>query len=321
VIDLTSQHPFASEFLRKDVSNVTDFFSKRGLPNALTRTELFNFIVDKEFSDPDYLVKWRCEGEALTSSESCKETVQGESNSRSAPARLGMEEMRAYLSFLMSVSGSRRSSKPTQLNRETARQRGGPDELEGGGEDEMVDSADVNNTTRDALNAAQEEEEEEEGRRQVDEAVFMQAFIPSSLHDFSNPYAEADRLRRGMREPVFEAAVSKMLGEPVVAATYVEDSAGDNEDSDEKQSVDNLSSSEDEDEEDEEEGDGDDDSQDDGPHRYRKQLPSRTDPTLRLKEKEARKEARKAAKAAQAEKRQHKIPKHLKKKAVKANKK
>ena len=47
---------------------------------------------------------------------------------------------------------------------------------------------------------------------EIEEAVFMQSYIPTSLQDLANPYMEADRLRTGQREPSFQAAVNKMLG-------------------------------------------------------------------------------------------------------------
>ena len=58
---------------------------------------------------------------------------------------------------------------------------------------------------------------------------------------------------------------------------------------------------------------------DDG--KYRKQLPTRDNPEARQKEKDERKELRKQAKADKAVKRQNKIPKHVKKRAVKSGKK
>ena len=55
--------------------------------------------------------------------------------------------------------------------------------------------------------------------------------------------------------------------------------------------------------------------------KYRKQLPARDDPEARKGEKDARKEARKVVKEESAKKRQEKVPKHVKKRAVKAGKK
>ena len=55
--------------------------------------------------------------------------------------------------------------------------------------------------------------------------------------------------------------------------------------------------------------------------KYRKQLPARDDPAARTAEKDSRKEARKIAKEQTAKKRQEKVPKHVKKRAIKAGKK
>ena len=64
------------------------------------------------------------------------------------------------------------------------------------------------------------------------------------------------------------------------------------------------------------------DDEDGSNEKYRRQLPSRDDPTVRIAEKEARKEARRLGKEAVAKKRQEKIPKHVKKRAIiKAGKK
>lgn len=38
-------HPYANDFLRKDISNITDFFGKKGL-RVLSNFELFQFITD-----------------------------------------------------------------------------------------------------------------------------------------------------------------------------------------------------------------------------------------------------------------------------------
>jgi RIO kinase 1 len=66
---------------------------------------------------------------------------------------------------------------------------------------------------------------------------------------------------------------------------------------------------------------GDEDSESEESSKYRKQLPSRDDPQQRQLEKEARKQARRVSKLEKAVKRQSKIPKHQKKRAVKAGKK
>ncbi|MCL4133427.1 UNVERIFIED_CONTAM: hypothetical protein GTU68_017901 [Idotea baltica] len=42
---VTPDHPHALEFLRKDCSNITDFFRKKGVP-TMTLRQLFDFIVD-----------------------------------------------------------------------------------------------------------------------------------------------------------------------------------------------------------------------------------------------------------------------------------
>jgi hypothetical protein len=55
--------------------------------------------------------------------------------------------------------------------------------------------------------------------------------------------------------------------------------------------------------------------------KYRKQLPARDNPEARLAEKDSRKETRKGAKELAAKKRQEKVPKHVKKRAIKAGKK
>jgi len=44
-------HPYASDFLRKDISNVTDFFRKKGL-NVLSNYALFQFVTTKDLQLP-----------------------------------------------------------------------------------------------------------------------------------------------------------------------------------------------------------------------------------------------------------------------------
>jgi len=50
-------------------------------------------------------------------------------------------------------------------------------------------------------------------RKQVDEAVFLQSYIPTSLNDISNPQDEMIRLQTGQRELLYASAISNMLGD------------------------------------------------------------------------------------------------------------
>jgi RIO kinase 1 len=43
-------HPHALEFLRKDLTNITDFFRKKGV-NVLGLRDLFDFVVDATIKD------------------------------------------------------------------------------------------------------------------------------------------------------------------------------------------------------------------------------------------------------------------------------
>jgi RIO kinase 1 len=146
----------------------------------------------------------------------------------------------------------------------------------------------------------------------IEEAVFLQSYIPTSLSDISNPQKEMNRLKGGEREPVYEAAVRKMLGVNVGpdSSNALKNSSSDNE------VIINNDSNSDDNENDEREyyTSGED-------TRYKRTLPSHNDPDARLKAKNERKEACRIAKEKAAEKRKVKIPKHIKKKAVKGNKK
>lgn len=54
VIDVSqsveSEHPMALEFLRKDCTNINDFFRKKSIPTMTTK-ELFDFITDPNIND------------------------------------------------------------------------------------------------------------------------------------------------------------------------------------------------------------------------------------------------------------------------------
>ncbi|KAI8085905.1 RIO1 family-domain-containing protein [Gilbertella persicaria] len=53
-------HPHASEFLRKDLMNVTDFFAKKGV-SVMSVVELFKFVTDVTFSNEEEVVDARLE--------------------------------------------------------------------------------------------------------------------------------------------------------------------------------------------------------------------------------------------------------------------
>lgn len=155
---------------------------------------------------------------------------------------------------------------------------------------------------------------DEEGRNRaaIDEAVFLQSYIPTSLHEFSNPQAELKRLQNGQREQIYETAIKEMLGVSANSADKgAEGGEGAGANSDESGS--------------DEESDDDDDasysSSDSENRKYRRRLPTTDDPEARSAMKAAKKEARRLAKAEAAMKRTKKIPKHVKKRAVKSGKK
>lgn len=58
-------HPHASEFLRKDLANVTDYFSKKGV-RVMSLMELFNFVTDPSFGDDNETVDRELEKASTT---------------------------------------------------------------------------------------------------------------------------------------------------------------------------------------------------------------------------------------------------------------
>lgn len=322
VIDVSQSveqsHPLALDFLRKDCSNVTDFFGRKGL-HVLSKMDLYHFVVKDDSRDncPDRRPQPKSIDERMSDWAEDLESALHANNDR-----------------LDQVSGP------------------GVDKLE-----------------------------DEQHKREVEEAVFMQSFIPTRLDEIANPYEEMRRLQAGGREKAYEAALLGMLsnGKSEASTEHVGDAGqtedfeeeeeeeedeteeGDDDDDDDEldaliskltgksptsvpadKSVDKCgenvggldqpaasaeaeSSEEDDSSDDSDDSDDDDDDDDDDlddeNRKYRRQLPSHHNPELRQKEKEERKAAKKAMKEAKAAKRKTKIPKHVKKRAMNAGKK
>jgi hypothetical protein len=180
-----------------------------------------------------------------------------------------------------------------------------------------------------------------------DDSFFMRTYIPTSLYDIINPYEEMKKIEMGQRDAKYTEAITRMLG---VEASELE---GDDSDSDsdvsipgetketpravrfkaggvEEQTLENDEGERNEDRdgsdsEEEDSSDNDDDEGYDGERRkkkkekYTRTLPSHDDPEARKEEKQKRRDAAKLTKEAAKEKRKHKIPKHIKKKATKGS--
>ena len=157
----------------------------------------------------------------------------------------------------------------------------------------------VNARLEDANSHAPEEEE-----NLIREAVFLQSHLPTSLGEISNPLLELKRMEAGQREVAFHDAVSSMLAPENV----IEEESDSASCSDESESDQVSSSSEDEHTE---------SPQSD----FSGRLPGHDNPEDRLLAKSMKKLMRKEAKEAAALRRLSKMPKHMKKRAVKAGKK
>jgi RIO kinase 1 len=327
-------HPFASDFLRKDVSNVTDYFSKKSML-VLSKMDLFHFIVTKNLVEPSVLAAAGVKTEtAELLLDKLDELLENASMELNAEADLAF----AAVAVANQRGKAATSSAATNLLSEL----------------KSLSAYDQQELDNEALQAQQH-------RKDVDEAVFMQAYIPTSLNELGNPQEEMRRLQAGLRESVYASAVQNMLAPPTAAAaapTTITASAavvspigapitanagtkvpkivttpqdkGDNSSTQEEKGKSEQGGAEDDEEDDEDEDDDDDEegeegedvwySDGEGDGKYHRILPSHSNPEQRLQAKEARKEAKRLAKEAQAEKRKVKIPKHVKKRATKVNK-
>ena len=179
--------------------------------------------------------------------------------------------------------------------------------------------------------------------KEVQEGVFMEAHIPRSLHEFSNPVREMQKLKTGQRETVFTDAVQNLLGDSSITSNgdkitiskviaprrvFAADNMPHDDDDDDDDDDDHDAESSDEvgDEgggsDDESDEDEDDDYEwKDREQRNRSRLPDNSHPEERQAAKDAKKQLAKQQKAEAAEKRKNKVKKHIKKRAVKSGKK
>jgi RIO kinase 1 len=236
-------HPYANDFLRKDITNITDFFKKRGV-NTLSAYRLFQLITLVDLP-----------GIPVSSVEFSTQ-----------------QSLHAFFSEIVKSEAKSQGDVSSNLD-------------------------------------------ETEEQRLIDEAVFLQSYIPRSLHEFSNPVAEMNRIAAGGREQVHTDAILTMLGEKVGGAEY-DTSSVDSKNDDYGEGSDighgeNSSTSSDS---------VDDEWIDDGTlKKYHRCLPGRNDPHARALAKEERRELRRLTKIEAAEKRKVKIPKHVKKRATKGS--
>lgn len=316
-------HPFANDFLRKDVSNVTDFFSKKNML-VLSKMELFQFITTRNLL-PSSSGANTSNGNAPRLAESVEQLrAKVEELLDQATFESNLEADLAFSAVPSKHPGATSAAVANMLGELSSRNEDGEGDEGNGDGPESEEQEELLAALQAEANAEAAEEEaqrvqrnealmRQQNRREVDEAVFLQSYIPTSLNEISNPAAEMKRLQAGQRESIFASAVQGMLGPS--SSDPVTPNAGYNDPSTTRA-----------DDEDDENSDGSDSDgsgseysdSDDG--KYHRTLPSHDDPESRQKAKEERKEAKRLAKEAQAAKRKTKIPKHVKKRAMKAGK-
>jgi RIO kinase 1 len=277
-------HPYANDFLRKDIFNITDYFRKMGA-TVLSNFSLFQFITTIG------------NGRANVSDEISSEALLEAAFERAMEAADEAEE------------------EDDGVLPESLFARG--------------DTSGIGLEQNSVAHLAE--------KAKIDEAVFLQSYIPTSLHEFGNPHKELSRLQAGQRETIYEDAVNKMLGLAVGEESTTEHKikpapkivclGGEGQADEEGEG--NASGQEDGDE-----NSGDSDSDSDGSDttvwydsdaedtKYHRRLPNRDGkPEKFALKKQEKKEMKKLAKADATEKRTKKIPKHIKKRAIKSGKK
>jgi serine/threonine-protein kinase RIO1 len=366
-------HPFANDFLKKDVQNINEFFSRREV-STLSNYHLFRFITtpkDQLIQMIETYVRAMIKRKKEKESREEGEEGQGEGEKKEESSQVH-ENLSEMISRMMSSSSTVPVTHtiPTHssiLSHEEISLINHPcpplidfpvsvlDYLL----TKFIECQDAQND----LDASQTVTETNES--EIQEAVFLKSYIPSSLNEFSNPVTEKNKLDRGQREAAYTSAMHQLLA-PAVEQREEEEDDDDEEQHDQKEAeevkqvkrqqkkekkkeaIGDLVPRAD-DEKSEEEGQSDDsesgsesDSDESGSNdedeegeegdgsrrkrrggvKYRRRLPGTdSQPEERKQIKDERKEAKRAAKEAAALKRTQKVPKHVKKRAVKTGKK
>lgn len=320
-------HPFANDFLKKDIQNVNEFFQKKDVL-TLSNYYLYQFItLEKNNLLNNLLVDLKkiphfneTNEDILNKIQHLTEEFENESsnnnNTNITPSQhqgdIMNEEVIRYersVNYLPPKVLQYILEKYLQyqdyLNQQSSTQ------------------------TNDKLNESE-----------IQEAVFLRSYIPSSLNEFSNPVMEKNKLDKGQREAAYTSAINQMLGNRIVIEepsktdiNKVEieikeediknnENSNNNNNNENDTDNDNNSNSEDEDDEEEDSDSDDSDYQRKKKEKYRRRLPGTdSNPEERKQIKEERKEAKRLAKEMAALKRTQKVPKHVKKRAVKNGKK
>ncbi|TEY83171.1 hypothetical protein BOTCAL_0025g00320 [Botryotinia calthae] len=149
----------------------------------------------------------------------------------------------------------------------------------------------------------EDETEEAVAKRQVENEVYRQQYIPQTLEQVYDFERDAEKVGKGER--------GDLVYRNLLAADKMPMSSGNEADAEDTMG-DGTSQASDEDEDGEGDEDGEDGDDDDDEKRFEKGTPR----GKRFEDKDAKKEHKKAVKEEKREKRKDKIPKHLKKKLV-----
>jgi RIO kinase 1 len=338
-------HPFANDFLKKDVQNINEFFSKREV-STLSNYHLFQFITatkENLILTLDTSLK-EMRAQAQEQSQREEGEGQGQGQGEQKEELMSLSEIVSQMLSQLPAQGTEPSTsattstpaaapiipstlpisdEPLDAHLQTAHQL---TDLPVSVLEYLLTRFLTYQEFQNEISATQSNNDTNES--EIQEAVFLQSYIPSSLNEFSNPVNEKNKLEKGQREAAYTSAINQMLAAappPLLPHPSEEQeeeegedpAQGDNSDEeDESCGSSNGSGS----------GSDDSDSEDDEKRKksgkYRRRLPGTdSNPEERKQIKDERKEAKRLAKEMAALKRTQKVPKHVKKRAVKNGKK